>query len=119
MANKTEIVTLRAFRPFLTILTIFESNNFYTTNQRMFIRNLSRAFGVTLVFSGYVCLFLSGGILACIQHNFDLNVVAQPLSFFISGIQVPYYYGILFWKSDKIIGTLEYLHRIVEKRERV
>ena len=116
MPDKPEIMILRAFRPFQTILTIFKLNNFRSPNHHI-TRNIIRAIGFALLLFVYVFLFIASELSMCVQYNFNLNFVAQPLSFLIGGSQVFNIYVILIWKIDKVVEALEYFHAIVEARK--
>lgn len=108
-----KIVILRAYRPFLTCLTVYKLDNFRTSDRRILFRNICRAIGFTLTFAIFLLLFLLTEFLACYNKNFDLNVIVGPFSFFlVTSLVVPVYF-VMLWKSNKIIDTLDYLDEVV------
>lgn len=60
MKEIDEIVILRAYRPFLTFLTMYKSEKFQNiNNRRTLIQNISRAVGVTMLLISYLGIFLA------------------------------------------------------------
>lgn len=114
MQNSKEVVILRAYRPFLTYLTVFELDNFRNINSgRILARNIGRAVGVTLIFVLITFIFLGSEFIVSYNHQFDLNEVAQQVSYVILVLPAPFIYLYLFWKSSKIVETIDHLHGIV------
>lgn len=116
MQTNEKFQILRAFRPYLTLLTLYNWENFHGQTARVFTRSICRAIGMTVAFIAYLLLFLSSELLVCIRENFNLNVIAQPFAFFLGGSQAMFIYFLLSWKSHKFIETLDHLQQIVEKR---
>lgn len=116
MESNEKFRILRAFRPYLTLLTLYNWENFRGQTALIFTRNIYRAVGMTVAFIAYLILFLSSELLVCIKENFNLNVIAQPFAFFLGGSQAMFIYCLISWKSHKVIETLDYLQQIVEKR---
>lgn len=114
--NTGEIVILRAFRPLLTLLTVYKWHNFRNKSCGLLMRNICRAIGITILFSSYAVLFLSSELMVCVKEKFDLDVIAQPLSFLLGGCQVQYIYFSILWKSAEVTKVLDRLHEIIKKR---
>lgn len=113
MPNRTkEIVILRAYDPFLTYLTVYKLGNFRNFDRRNLFRNIWRAVGVTIIFATFT-LFMSAEFVVAYRSNFALNETAQQLAFVIIGFPVPLIYFVMFWKSHKIIDTLNILRGVV------
>lgn len=115
--NNGEIVILRAFRPLLTLLTVYKWKNFRNKSCRLLIQNICRAVAITILFSSYTLLFLSSELFLCFKEKFNLDVIRQPLSFLLGGCQVQYIYFSIFWKSKEVFKVLDRLHDIIKKRK--
>lgn len=118
MQNRERIVILRAYRPFLAYLTVYKADNFRDkADQLIWIRNICRALGVTLLITIYLCPFLAAELLVFIESNFNLKTVGLEFSHFICGCPTIAVHVLLIWKSNNIIATLDYLHGIVKDRK--
>lgn len=118
MGKNGKILILRAYRPFLSILTAYDVDNFRTNDQRILKHNILLVISVSALLFAYVFLFLPMELSTCIEHSFNLNVIGQQISFSLGGSQVLFIYGAFWWKRDKLIATFDYLHGIVEKRKK-
>lgn len=103
-----------AYRPFLKILTVYKSIS-RTNDRALWLRNFGQALGVTLLLSLFVCLYLAYELSVCIQENFNLNMISQPLSFFIGSSQVFIVYCLLTFGSTNLFKTIETINEIVKK----
>lgn len=112
MSTDERTVILRAYRPFLTYLTVYKLNNFRNKERRVLLRNVSRAVGVALLIV-LTFLFLSSQLAACYEYNFALDKTVQCLAYAILGIQLLCIYLVMFWESHKAIDIFEYLHKVV------
>lgn len=117
MPKNEEIVVLNAFRPFLTYLTIYKFDNFQNNDRRILSRNIWRAIGLTVLLAVYSFIFVLSEFAECYKNNFDLAKIVQKLAFVVLGLPVPLIYLGLFWKSDKIIDVIDYLHGILVERK--
>lgn len=118
MKNNREIVILRAYRPFLTFLTMYKLDNFrHNVDRRILMRNICRATGVTLLLAIYLCPFLSSELIVFIESKFDLNASGVRFSYFVGGAPTMSVHLLLIWKCNKIIETLDYLRGIVMDRK--
>lgn len=117
MEKREEIVVLGAYRPFLSILTAFDSKNFRSNDRRVLKWSIFRAFSMSCLILPYVFLFLPMELITCFKHKFNLNVIGQEISFFLGGFQVLVIYGLLMWNRAKLPETCDYLHGIVKKRK--
>lgn len=115
MRNNEGFVVLRAYSPFLTYVTVYKLDNFRNVDRRNLFRNIFRAVGVTVLLAEFT-LFLSAEFSVSYKNNFALNGTAQQLSFAIIGFPVPLIYFVIFWKSQKIIETLDVLRGVVVER---
>lgn len=115
MARNREIVILRAYRPFLKSLTIYKLENFRTNDRQLLIQNIFHAIGLTVVFAVFIFIFLPTQFLACC--NEDLREVVRPFSFFLAIAPAMLIYFIMRGKTDKIVDTLDYLHKVVVESE--
>lgn len=102
-----------AYRPFLKILTVYNRSIFRTNERTFLFRRFGEAIGVTFLLSLFVCLYLAYELSVCIQENFNLNMVSQPLSFFVGSSQVFIVYCLLAFNSTKVVKTVETINRIV------
>lgn len=124
MENNREMITLRAYRPFVTILNVFNRDNFRGSNSldknhnwRILIRNICRALSVAIVIVNYVCPFLLTELWVFVRSNYDLKASGLQFSYFIGGWPATYVHFLLMYKIDNIKDTLDYLQRIVSERE--
>lgn len=111
--NKPKIIILRAYRPLLTCLTVYKRDNFHSSDGRILIRNICRATVLTIFFGVYMCVFLATEFFVSCSHNFNLNEIVQPLSFFLITSPLTIIYFIMFWKCNKVIDILNSLDGIV------
>lgn len=117
MERQEAIVILRTCQPFFSVLTAYGSSKFHTNDHRINIRSILLAIGIGIFLFVYVFLFVPMELSACIEQRFNLNVIAQPLSFFLGAIQVFFVIGSFLWKRDKLIETVDYLQGIVKMRK--
>lgn len=114
MSTDKQIVILRAYRPFLTYLTVFKFNNFRNKERRILCRNISRGAGVSTLFA-FTFLFLSSELAACAEYNFALDKTVQHFAYIILGMQLLCIYLVLFWNSHKAFDIFDYLHKVVNE----
>lgn len=117
MGNKKDLMIIRAYQPFLYMLTVYDSDKFRTTNGRVLIRNILLAFGVSFSLFVYAFLFLPAELYQCIVNDFDLNVIGREGAFFLADSPLLVVYGSFWLKREKIIETCDRLQEIVKKRK--
>lgn len=119
MQNTKDILILRAYRPFLTFLTVFKFDNFRNidNNRDNLLRNILCTIGVSLLMLNYNCPFLATELWVFIQSNFDLKTGGVQFSYFICGCPTIAVHLLLIWKSNNIIDTLDYLCGVVMERK--
>lgn len=111
--SKRKVIILRAYRPLLTCLTVYKLENFHSRDGRILARNFCRAIVLTILFGVYMCIFLATEFFVSCSHNFDLNEIVQPLSFFLITSPLTIIYFVMFCKCSKVIGILNFLLGIV------
>lgn len=112
MENSDEIVILRAYRPFLTFLSVFKLDNFRCIDRCILLRNVCRAIGCSVIIAVTVTFVLTD-LFVSYKHNFELDKIIQQLSFVVIGITLPLIYAIMFWNTQRIVDILDDLHGIV------
>lgn len=112
MPTDKKMLILRAYRPFLTYLTVYKLNNFRNKERRILFRNIWRALGVSALIA-LTFLFLSSELAACYEYNFALNKTVQHFAYVILAVQLLCIYLVMFWKSHKAIDIFDDLHKIV------
>lgn len=113
MENHEKIVILRAYRPFLKYLTVYKLDNFRADEGTILSRNIRHAIGLAFLFAVFTFIFLPAQFLVSYTNHFNLRLIIQPLAFLLAGLPAPLVYFLMFWKSNKVIDTLDYLHGIV------
>lgn len=117
MEESEEIVILRAYRPFLSILTAFDLNNFRgVVNRRELKYSILIAIVISVFLFVFVIMFLPMELAACIKQKFNLNVICQEISFFLGGTQGLVIYGSFMWEHKKFTEIFDYLFGIVKQR---
>lgn len=117
MKNHEKIVILRAYRPFLKYLTVYKFDNFRTDEAAILGRNIRHAIALTFLFAVFTFIFLPAQFLVSYKNHFNLRLVIQPLSFLLAGLPASLVYFLMFWKSKKVVDTIDYLHGIVVERK--
>lgn len=118
MENNKEIIILRAYRPFLKFLSVYNMDKFRGIDDwRIFTRNLCYVTCVTLLIVNYLCPFLSSELLVFIQQHFNLKTSGVQFSFFVGGTPTMSVHFLLIWKCYNIIDTLDYLQEIIDERK--
>lgn len=117
MQKSQEVVTLRAYKPFLTFLSAYKANNFRNIDDRSVLCvNILRAVGVTLLMIMNAWFSLVQ-LMVFINCKFDLNIGGAQFSFFLCCAPVFCLHFVLIYKINEVIATIEYLHTIVRERE--
>lgn len=115
MSGSSEnIQVLGNFRPLLNILTIYHSKDYRDSNHR--IVHICQRFGFSLMLLGTSISIITNAWF-CVDQEFDLNVVAQPISFWISSVQMIFVYITIVPKSVRIEMIINRLRAIVRKRK--
>lgn len=112
MKEKVRIVILRAYRPFLTSIALFERDNF-RHHSDVLIRNIGRFIGICILFFLFVFVYLGGGLFDSYNRRHDLTATLLRVSYCILSLPTPFIYIYMIWKKQRIIETLEQLHGIV------
>lgn len=109
--GSSTIIVLEKFRPFLKILMIYHSRNYQNNSERFVHLCQIFAFSLVLIF---FWLFIITDAWFCIDQQFDLNVIAQPISFLIHGIEMHFVYISIIAKCVQIDMIINRLQKIVE-----
>lgn len=117
MANApTKIQVLHQFRPFVHILMIFHPKHFQAANHRHRLRSICHMIGLSLLLIDD-CLFLIADAWFCINQQFKLNIIAQPLSFWLATLQMQITYIAIVPKSERFLNIIDFLQAVVDKRK--
>lgn len=117
MENKKELQIPVSYRPFLKILAVYKASNFRTTDSRLLTQNIAKVICVSIMLIFFVCLYLTYELSLCIREKFNLNVISQPLSFFLGSTQVFIVYIVLAFKVHEITGTIDGINQIIRARK--
>lgn len=117
MAVKRENVVLRAYRPFVRILTIYNLKNFTNQSRRILFRNICLAILFTLTHIGCTLSTLSD-VWYCHHHAWDLNVISLPFSLLLTVSQVTFSYISLVLNNRLVEEVIDCLQTVIDKRMR-
>lgn len=113
MSNSKEIVVLRAYRPFLKMICLYQFDNFRNNGRRTVIRNICYALCFAFLFFMQVFFFFVSELFYAYTNRAHLTKFIGPLSFGMLAFHVPMIYTVMCWKRQRIIETIDYMRGIV------
>lgn len=113
-ATNEKIQVLVRFQPILNVFMVFSSRKYEKPIQRF--EHICQKFGVTLFLLAEWIFFISVSWF-CIDHQFNLKVIAQPAAFLLRALQMQMVFIVIVSKSDRINMIINRLQVIVEQRE--
>lgn len=117
MSYKTnEHQVLRQLHPFLTILTVYNRENFNKTNRQQQILNIIQCLGFSIASIFLVFVVISAGQI-CVENKLDMKIITTPLALFIGGSQMILIYLAISSKSRRISAVIQQLNAVVMKRK--
>lgn len=107
MGDKIQVLV--KFRPFLYILLNFLPKD---TNKQRF--GVIHVFGFLVVLF-FVIVFFISDIWYCIDEQFNLELIAQPISILLGGLSMVLIYISFTVNSERVKAIVDFIQRIVEK----
>lgn len=111
------MLVLCAFRRFLHLLQIYNSENFSTNDRRIFIRNSCEAIVMLVAFVSHLMVSSLNGW-SCFRNSFDLDRKGQQLVALLSGIQMLLIYVSITKNNRRINYAVERLNNTVKNRKK-
>lgn len=110
------IEVLRAFRPLIRILKLYDFDNFRGSDRSVVFRNLCETIGFTILLSSMLSILISAvGIL--IELADDLVELAHPLSIWLCVAQQCCTYTVLFVKEKQLSDIIIRLQDVINARK--
>lgn len=116
MANSQQVAVLAAYKPFLHILTIYDSKNFQNLDRHIIFSNRCQAIAVSVLIIAFSIGLYSVG-LYCVVLNFDVGEVALQLALFINSLQLMITYVALRINNDDVDNVIAEISNIVTQRK--
>lgn len=114
MSTAPKLIVLRAFEPFLGLLTCSQTKRFENSSQR--IKNVAKVTMLAILSASYVSL-LAIDLLYCYGLGSDLRSIAFPFAILINGTQLTLTYTSLWSNNQRVEQTIGALDEMVEKRK--
>lgn len=116
MAISQKVPVLAAYKPFVDILTIYDSKIFTNKDHRRILaRNILQAIIVAASVSIYI-VGLSYDLLYCSGFNFRVDQIALQLGLFINALQIAITYVAIHNNNDLVNKVLNDCRAIVNER---
>lgn len=114
--DSIKIKVLRVFRPFLRILMVYHPKYYSTASPCHIFRRICQIIAFSLLLIGN-CFFTVGDAWFCINQQFNLVIIAQPLSFWLATVQAQATYVAIIPISERFKNVVDFLQTVIEKRE--
>lgn len=115
MNSEQKVTVLAAYKPFLHILTIYDSKNFESQEWRIRFRNTCQAIALLILYIGSV-IAMYCDISFCFRNNFNVAHIALPFGIMINIIQLTIAYTSIRLKNYLVDRVMVYLETIVIHR---
>lgn len=116
MENTLAKSTFSAYRPFLHILTIYDSKNLRNPDRRVRIRNICQAIVVSVFALDFIAAVVCN-TLYCLDYNFDVAQVAFSIGIISNSLQVSITCILFQMKNDLVDKVISDIGQLVNERK--
>lgn len=113
MAAKT-IVAMRACRPYLRVMEVFNADSFRTTDIRVIGLNIFYIMWVVVQNVSLVGTALAG-LWLCIEFNFTIGDTSETIPGVVGLLQMSFVSVSLVWNNRAITATIDRLQELVDR----
>lgn len=105
-----------SYKPFLHVLSIYDSKNFHHKDPRILLRNICQAIAYSACIFA-MAVFWICDLKQCFDYNFNMTRIVLPFGLLIGSAQLSITYISIRMKGDVFDEVIAKLQRIVTNRE--
>lgn len=116
MVNGQNVTVMAAFKPFIHMLTLYDSTNYRNLDRRTIIRHICQAITLSMISFALVIATVCN-IWYCSNHQFNVTKIALPFALLIGVSQLSITFASIRIKSDLVVEVIDSLEAIILNRE--